>query len=165
MLRSLFRQFDFITTDRTRYGYPCLYGYDDVVERRYSYLEVEPYGGIPELLEKLNSWDESVADVLESTKCLVRECQSQKMRIVPVHWLRDGYRHWLDVIIDTAYGKEWMLDNLLCILSWYLIVFKYNTIKNGRVKQIDIVYQSPIRYIFKLYLFELSLILLSRRLV
>jgi len=99
-------KFDFITTDGTRYGYPSLYGYDDVVKRRYSYLEVEPYGGIPKLLEKLNTGDESVADVLVSSKWLVGECLGQKMRILPVHWLRDGYQHWQETIIDTAYGKE-----------------------------------------------------------
>lgn len=103
--RCQYYKFDFITTDG-RYGYPSLYGYDDVKKQRYSYFETEPYGGIPSFLEKLNAGDESVIDVLTSDKWMVGrgETQTQKTRILPVNWVDRGLlKNWHDVIIDTAY--------------------------------------------------------------
>ena len=111
--RCQYYKFDFITTDGTRYGYPSLYGYDDVKKRRYSYFETEPYGGIPSFLEKLNAGDESVADVLTSDKWMVggEESQTQKLRILPVNWVdRSLLKNWHDVIIDTAYVDTAYVD-------------------------------------------------------
>ena len=102
-------KFDFVTADGTRYGVDSPYVTNTIpaVEKKsFNYLEASSYDGITSLLEKLNSNDPSIANVLVSDKWIVGKshifyCETPILKILPVHSLIGGYNCW-GAIIDTS---------------------------------------------------------------